>query len=55
MKGFKHQITVKVLLSIFNVNGDNEFAPLHFNSATKTVINSDKYNLDRSFKTFYTE
>ena len=41
MKGFKYQITV---------NGGKEFALVYFNSATKTVINSDKYGLDRSFQ-----
>ena len=46
MKGFKYQITVKVLLSKYKINGENEFAPVYFNSATKTVINSDKYGLE---------
>ena len=27
-----------------------EYVPAFFNSATKTVINSDKYSLDRSFQ-----
>ena len=49
MKGFKYQIIVKVLLCKCKGNGDNDFAPLYFNSATKTVINSDIYGLDRSF------
>ena len=49
MKGFKYQITVKVLLSKYKRNGDKEFAPLYFNSATKTIINSE-YNLDKSFR-----
>ena len=26
------------------------YAPVYFNSATKTVINSDKYDLDKSFQ-----
>ena len=50
IKGFKYQITVKVLLSKHKENGDIEFAPVYFNSTTKTVINSDKYMLDKSFK-----
>ena len=50
MKGFKYQITVKVLLSKHKRNEDIEYAPVYFNSATKTVINSDKYNLDKSFQ-----
>ena len=49
MKGFKYQITVKVLLSKHKVNEDIEYAPVFFvNSATKAVINSE-YNLDKSF------
>ena len=27
-----------------------DFAPVYFSSATKTVINSDKYDLDKSFQ-----
>ena len=50
MKGFKYQITVKVLLCKYKENGDKDFAPVYFNSATKTVNNSDKYGLDRSFQ-----
>ena len=41
-KGFKYQITVKFWLSKHKENGDIEFAPVYFNSAIKTVINSDK-------------
>ena len=47
-KGFKYQITVTVLLCKHKINGDIEYAPVYFNSATKTVINSDKYGLDKS-------
>ena len=50
MKVFKYQITVTVLLSKHEINGDIEYAPVYFNSATKTVINSDKYMLDKSFQ-----
>ena len=50
MKGFKYQITVKFLLSKYKEDGDKEFAPVYFNSATKTVINSDEYMLDKSFQ-----
>ena len=50
VKGFKHQITVKVLLCKLKGNGDRELAPVYFNSATKTVINSEKYGLDRPFQ-----
>ena len=31
-------------------NGDIEYAPVYFNYATKTIINSDKYDLDKSFQ-----
>ena len=50
MKGFKYQITVKVLLCKYKENGDIVHAPVYFNFATKTVINSDKYDLDKSFQ-----
>ena len=50
MKGFKYQITVTVLLCKHKQNGDIEYAPVYFNSATKTIINSDKYDLDKSFQ-----
>ena len=38
-KCFKYQITVKVLLKKYKSNGEIEFAPVYFNSVTKTVIN----------------
>ena len=47
MKGFEYEITMKVLLSKYRINGDIEFMPVDFNSATRKVINSG-YNLDRS-------
>ena len=50
MKGFKYQITVTVVLSKHKINGYIEYASVYFNSATKTVINSDKYDLDKSFQ-----
>ena len=50
MKGFKYQITVTVLLCKHKENRDIEYAPVYFNSATKTVINSDIYDLDKSFQ-----
>ena len=50
IKGFKYQITVTVLLSKHKMNGDIEYVPVYFNSATKTVINSGKYDLDKSFQ-----
>ena len=53
MKGFKYQITVTVLLSKHKINGYIEYAPVYFNSATKTTINSHKYDLDKSFQKFW--
>ena len=38
-KGFKCQITVKVLLKKYKLNGEIEFAPVYFNSLTETIIN----------------
>ena len=38
-KGFKYKITVKVLVKKHKPNGEIEFAPVYFNSETKTVIN----------------
>ena len=50
MKGFQYQITVTVLLCKRRINGDIEYAPVYFNSATKAVINSDNYSLNKSFQ-----
>ena len=49
IKGFKYQMTVKVLLKKHKENGDIEFAPAYFNSTTKTVSNPE-YMLDKSFQ-----
>ena len=38
------------MLSKHKINEDIEYAPVYFNSATKTVINSYKYDLDKSFQ-----
>ena len=48
-KGFKYQITVKVLLKKYKLNGEIEFAPVYFNSSTKTVINH-RFILENSFQ-----
>ena len=48
-RGFKNQITVKDLFKKCNPNGEIDFAPVYFNSSTKTVINH-KYKLDQSFQ-----
>ena len=50
MKGFKYKITVAVFLNKHKINGDIEYAPVYFNSATKIVINFDKYMLDKPFQ-----
>ena len=49
LKGFKYQITLAVLLSKMKTNDEIEYCPVHFNSATKTVINDD-YKLDQAFQ-----
>ena len=48
-RGFKHQITVKVLLKKYKPNGQMEFTPVYFNSSTKTVINH-RYKFNKSFQ-----
>ena len=44
-----YQITVKVLLKKNKLNGEIEFAPVYFNSLTKTVINQ-RFRLENSFQ-----
>ena len=51
-KGFKYQITVKVLLKKYKLNGEIEFAPLYFNSLTKKVINH-RFRLENSFQEIF--
>ena len=48
-KGFKYQVTVKVLLKKYKSNGEIEFAPVYFNSSTETVTNH-RYKLNKSFQ-----
>ena len=48
-RGFKYQITGKVLLKKYKPNGEIECTPVYFNSSTKTIINR-KYKLDKSFQ-----
>ena len=50
IKGSKYQITLKILLSKKKGNGDTEFGNVYFNSKTKTVIDINKYGLDKSFQ-----
>ena len=53
MKGFKYQITSKYLLKKLKENRDIEFAPVSFNSTTKTVINFEKYIIDEFFQEIF--
>ena len=48
-KDFKYQITVKVLLKKYKLNGETEFAPVYFNSVTKIVINH-RFKLENYFQ-----
>ena len=52
MKGFKYQITVTVLSSKVKTDGNIEYSPVYFDSATQTVINSE-LNLDKSFQEIF--
>ena len=47
-KGFKYQITLKITLKKHK-NTEIEFAPVYFNSTTKTVINH-KFSLKNTFQ-----
>ena len=49
VKGFNYQITVKVLLKKYKCNKEIEFAPVYFNSFTKTIINH-RFKLESSFQ-----
>ena len=48
-KGFKYQITVKVLLKKYKLNGEIEFTPVYFSSIAKTVINH-RFRLENYFQ-----
>ena len=48
-KGFKYQITVEVLLKKYKLDGEIGFAPVYFNSVTKTLINH-RFRLENSFQ-----
>ena len=48
-KGFKNQVTGKVLLKKYKSNGSIEFAPVYFHSTTETVINH-RFKLENSFQ-----
>ena len=49
MKGFKYQVTVKVLLSKEKRSVVVEYSSVYVNSMTKTVINF-KFSLDKTFQ-----
>ena len=48
-KGFKYQISVKVLLKKYTPNGEVKFPPVYFNSLTKTIINN-RFKLENAFR-----
>ena len=48
-RGFRYQITLKVLLEKYKPNGEIEFTPVYFNSSTKTVINRRYKIFSRNF------
>ena len=48
-KGFKYQVTLKIMLKKYKANGEIEFRPVYFNSSTKTVMNQN-FSLDKSFQ-----
>ena len=48
-KGFKYQITVKVLLKKYKPNEEIEFTLVYFNSSTKTIINK-RLKLEHAFQ-----
>ena len=50
MKGFKCQITVKVSLNKQNENVEREFTNVYSNSTDNTVINLNKFGVNKSFQ-----
>ena len=51
-KGFKYQITLKVMLKKYKPNREIEYKPVYFNSTTKTVANH-KYSLENAFQEIF--
>ena len=49
IKGFKYQSSVKVLVKKYKHKREIEFAPVYFNSFSKTVINH-RFKLENSFQ-----
>ena len=50
IKGFKYQVTLKLLLSKYKENRYTEFTTVYFNSTTKTKISPNKYGLNKSLQ-----
>ena len=48
-KGFKYQITLKVMLKKYKPNREIEFRPVYFNSTTEIVTNR-KFSLENPFQ-----
>ena len=48
-KGFKYQITVKILLKKYKPNKEIGFSPVYFNSAAKTITNN-RFKVEESFQ-----
>ena len=48
-KGFKYQITLKVMLKKYKPNGEIKLRSVYFNLKTKTVINH-KFSLENAFQ-----
>ena len=46
---YQYQTTVEVLLTKYNLNGEIEFAPVYFDSVTKTVINH-RFKIENSLQ-----
>ena len=49
IKGFKYQVTLKVMFKKYKPNGEVEFRPVYFNLTTKTVINH-RFSLENTFQ-----
>ena len=49
IKGFKYQMTLKVILKKYKPSGETEFRSVYFSSTTKTVINH-KFSLENTFQ-----
>ena len=50
IKGFKYEITMKVLLSKHKENGEREFTTIYFNFTAQTVINLNNVGINKSFQ-----